>query len=303
MAAGLQHCTRARKGLGESVLLATYTSFGKFALASALATANFAGVASTAPAEESEDSRAAAERAKALFEKAASEYETSSYNAAVKTFTEAYLESQGIEDEAFRIKVQSAIFYNLARAHIKAYGVDREESHLHQAIELLNKSLSQTKDPKDQEQAHQTIAQAQEILDGLAQSQAGADGGEPEPEPEPEPGPVVDEPTVNKPMRIAGFALLGAGVVGGGLAGFGAAQAANAQKDYDAGPTAAIRDAAESKGDTANLLIISGSAAAGVFLAAGVTLVILSKKKGSSKTAAGLMLDANTAGLTWGGRF
>jgi hypothetical protein len=277
-------------------LLATYTSLGKIVVAVALSAVNYQFVG--APADESAESQAAAERARRLFDKAASEYETSSYNAAVKTFTEAYLASQDIEDDAFRIKVQSAIFYNLARAHIKAYGVDNEVSHLNQAIELLNKSLAQTENPKDQAQAHETIAEAQAILDGLA-----AEEPEPEPEPDPDPEPVVDEPSVNKPMRIAGFALLGAGAIGGGLAGFGAAQASSAQKDYDAGPTAAIREDAESKGDTANLLLISGSAAAGVFLAAGVTLVILSKKKGSSNTTAGLMLDANTAGLTWGGRF
>src|SRR5690606_29675464 len=134
--------------------------------------------------------------------------------------------SQKIEEEAFRIRVQSAIFYNLARAHIKAHGVDGNVEHLNQAIELLNKSVSQTKDPKDQEQAKETIAAAQEILDGLE----GPTGKDETPEGTPDDGstvvadpthePVVDEPltdeaTVNKPMRIGGFALIGAGVLGG----------------------------------------------------------------------------------------
>lgn len=248
-------------------------------------------VAAFAPAAGSDP---AADETRDLFERAATQYETSQYNGAVETYTQAYQRSLTIEDEELRGRVQAAIFFNLARAHVKAYALDKSAEHLQQAIDLLDKYLAQTADLADQLDAEQLLDEARTELDRVEDQQREDARAN-----EPSPAEVVNKPG----LKIAGYTLLGLGIAAGGAGIAGAVLAADAQDQYLAGPTRDDRDQAQDQGSIANTMIIAGSVSAGVLVGVGVTLVLVDRKRSRSRVSPTAWATPTSVGVAVGGRF
>ena len=244
----------------------------------------------------------AAENTRELFDKASTQYETSQYKESVATYTEAYQASRAIEDDGLRATVQAAIFFNLAQAHSKAYGLDESKDHLLKAVDLLEKYLAQTADLADKADAEALLEQAQAELDRLEllEQDEGATQGSLAPSLEQDEG---ETPRDKRGLRIGGFSLVGLGVAAGGLAVGGAALARQAEGQYAEGPSRAERDAALQKGSTANGLVLAGSISAGVCMGVGVALLIAARKRSKSTPTPSAWLSPTGAGVSIGGSF
>lgn len=244
------------------------------------------------------DPNQAAEDTRALFDKAASQYETSQYKEAVTTYTEAYQLSHSIDDEDLRALVQAAIFFNLAQAHSKAYALDKSKDHLLKTVDLLEKYLAQTADLADKADAEQLLEQTRAELDRLEEleraERLAASSSEQDQD---------ETPKDKKGLRIGGFSLVGLGVVAGGLATGGAALARQAEGEYVEGPSRAERDAALQKGSTANGLVLAGSISAGVFMTVGVALLIAGRKRAETAPTPSAWLSPTGAGVSIRGSF
>ncbi|MEM7152062.1 MAG: hypothetical protein AAF799_04430 [Myxococcota bacterium] len=252
----------------------------------------------------------AANETRELFDRAATQYQTSDYRGAVDSYTEAYRLSSSIEDSELRGSVQAAILYNLARAHSKAYRFDENPEHLRQQIDLLEKYLAQTADLADQQDARALLAEARKELEIVLATESPE-----EPESDADearstegiflattPSPTDDEPPKGRGMEIAGYVLLGLGVGSGGAAITGAVLSNRARDEHIAGPTLSDRNAAESKGSLGNGLIVGGSVAAGVLVTTGVALLIAGRKRRNGPTPTA-WVSPNGAGISMGGRF
>lgn len=243
-------------------------------------------------------SGSAADETRNLLDQAATQYETSDYRGAVDTYTEAYRLSSSIEDESLRGRVQAAILFNLARAHSKAYLLDASSEHLRQQVDLLEKYLAQTVDLADQLGAEELLDEARAELAFLAT----VEGEEEGPAQSLTPPVESDSKPIGPGLEAAGYTLLGLGIVSGGAAVTGAVLAAEARDEHITGPTIEDRNEAESKGSTANLMIIAGSAAAGVLVATGIALVAAGRKR-RKRFSHAAWATPTSAGLTLGGRF
>ncbi|MEM9456978.1 MAG: hypothetical protein AAGF11_22560 [Myxococcota bacterium] len=257
----------------------------------------------------------AADKTSDLFDRAATQYQTSDYRGAVETYTNAYRLSSSIVDAELRGEVQAAILFNLARAHSKAYVLDGNAERLLQQVDLLEKYLAQTADLADQRDAEELLAEAKLELDRLAEQQAAAEQqAQPREEPlravptpviDPEPqGSGQDSRIDSRPNRleIAGYTMLGLGVASGAAAVSGAVLASQARSEHIEGPTRADRDAAESKGSVANVMIFAGAAAAGVLVTAGITLAVVGRKRRANVRPLAWYAP-NGGGLALRGRF
>lgn len=238
----------------------------------------------------------AATDTEALFDRAAVQYETSDYVGAVDTYTEAYQLSFSIEDEELRGKVQAAILFNLGRAHSKAYALDQKVEHLRQEIDLLNKYLAQSADLADQMDAETLLRQAEIELrrvEAEAARRAEAEAARRQAE-GPQRPESVDVPA-KRGMQAAGYTLLGLGVAAGGVAVAGGVLADQAATDYAAGPTRDERDAAADRGGNADIMVIAGSASAGVLITTGIALAIAGRKRSAKKRRAATLTPTGWA--------
>lgn len=114
--------------------------------------------------------------------------------------------------------------------------------------------------------------------------------------------PPPEEPK-KKPgtgLIIGGGVSLGLGVGGLGLLVGGIIGASSAQKAFDSADTDSERDSAQKKGETMNALMIAGGVMGGVFVGAGVALVVLGVMK-NKKAAAGNAMLVPTFGRDYAG--
>ena len=265
-------------------------------------------LASTSPDPAASDTRD-------LFERAAVQYDTSEYVGAVEIFTEAYRRSAQIQDPDLRARVQAAIFFNLARAHSKAYAIDRKPERLLQAVDLLEKYLAQTADLSNEEVAQQFLEETQAELARLEEEKQKRD----------EAAAAMAEKRANekaeadrqrvqeaeassnyRSLIVGGSVLMGFGAVGGGVAVTGAILRSQAKKDYSKGPTLEDRNSASQRFDTANVLLVAGSVSAGVLVTTGLimTLVGVKKRKAQGQLASAVpFMTAGGGGLLIGGEF
>ncbi|MCH2108290.1 MAG: hypothetical protein MK135_03105 [Polyangiaceae bacterium] len=260
-------------------------------------------LASTSPDPAAADTRD-------LFERAAVQYDTSEYVGAVDIFTEAYRRSAQIQDPKLRARVQAAIFFNLARAHSKAYALDRKPEHLLQAVDLLEKYLAQTADLSNEEVARQFLEETQKELERLEQEKAkredAAAAKAEKTAAEREKTRLAEESAANyRGLIVGGSVLMGLGVAGGGVAVAGVFVGTKAKKDYDAGPTRDERLAADKRVNTANVMLITGSVSAGVLITTGLimTLTGVKKKKKSQFATAAPFFSPGGGGLVLSGEF
>lgn len=239
----------------------------------------------------------AAADARDLFERAEVQYDTSEYAGAVEIFTEAYRRSAQIQDPKLRARVQAAIFFNLARAHSKAYALDQKPERLLQAVELLEKYLAQTADLSNEEVARQFLEETRQELARLEEKKAKLEEAEvARAEKRAKAEAVEREKSQNakesasnyRGLIVGGSVLMGVGVAGGGVAIAGAFLGTQAKQDYRDGPTLDDRETATGRGNTANVMLWAGSISAGVLVTTGLvmTLAGVKQKKKNKKQLA-----------------
>ena len=91
------------------------------------------------PPQEGEEE--AVTRARDAYDEGKVAYDTSDYIVAVEKFTESFAAAEDITDPQLEAQVQSALHYNLGRAHLKAYELDNDATRLGKAKSELQKYL------------------------------------------------------------------------------------------------------------------------------------------------------------------
>jgi hypothetical protein len=170
-------------------------------------------------------------------------------------------------------------------AYVRAYRADRNRSHVDKAKTLLDEyetSLEASGGALGSEIASEK-AKVEDILAELAAAEQPDDEPDPEPDtggPDPEPDTVFVDDKPGRGLVIGGAVMLGVGAAGLGLMIGGMVGGGSAQKDFDASPPASTeRENIRKRGQTMNVLAITGGVVGGVFLSAGVALLIIGLKR------------------------
>jgi hypothetical protein len=179
-------------------------------------------------------------------------------------------------------------------AYVRAYRADEDRSHVDEAKALLDEyeaSLEASGGALGSEIASEK-AKVEDILAELA----AAEKPEDEPEDEPDPQPDTDVPvyTDEKPgqgLVIGGAVMLGVGAAGLGLMIGGLVGGGNAQKAFDTSmPGSAERETIEKRGQTMNILAITGGVVGGVFLGAGIALLVVGLQRNKAARLRNVMV-------------
>ena len=296
----MQRCpTRLRRPRGPAVTLSITISL---AFASVPCATN-AAAANASFVDEEDDTR----EAKRLYQEGRVHFETADYLEALASFKGAYQRAQGISSESFRNEVLVALLFNLARAHVKAFTIDGDASHLRQAEDLLGTYLASESPMVHQGDAEELRAEIAELeSEGVEPDDAedgGVSGGEP-------PDTAASEPQSDEPpaksgsgLVIGGGVLMGLSAVGLGLMTGGAVGASRAEQDYVDAANGDERETIDARGRTMNGLVVTGGVAAGVLLSAGIALLVVGKRRQRSNVALDVSASAGYAGLGLRGRF
>ena len=192
-------------------------------------------------------------------------------------------------------------------AYVRAYRNDENRSHVDKAKTLLDEyeaSLEASGGALGSEIASEK-AKVEDILAELAAAEQPDDEPDPEPDtggPDPEPDTVFVDEKPGRGLVIGGAVMLGVGAAGLGLMIGGMVGGAGAQKDFDASPPASTeREDIRKRGQTMNVLAITGGVVGGVFLSAGVALLIIGLKRNKEARLQNVMvlpeIGPNYAGL------
>ena len=237
--------------------------------------------------------------AEALYEQGKTLYETADYEGAIEKWTAAY---SMLGDDPSVAEIKTVLLYNIAGAHVEAYGIDEDITHLTKARVLLKRFNDNIDLLYQGEAADAEHARAQERIEELDAQIAEARAAEPEPEPEPEAQPEPEpearpepepERGINKPLVISGAVVggLGLGLIGLGVGAGVASSDANffteeALSDTDEGLL--LRRDQIAFGQTMNALTYVGYIAGGVLVTTGAVLVVLGVRKRSRSRSARL---------------
>jgi hypothetical protein len=257
--------------------------------------------------EEPEDALAAA---KAAHEEADAKYNTADYEGAIDAWQRAYAAlPRTPESNTYR----TLINYNIAAAYEKLFDLDGKVFHLKQAKVLLDKFEESIAEiyadaPADGEAER---VQVQEKLRRIEQRIAEAEGRTGAATTEPKPQPVVraDEPrprakNPGRGMIIGGGVLVGLGA--GALAGMIPALVIGERENDidDLAPDEFVeRGERFDDGRRANRGAIAAGVLAGVFVGAGIALIVVGAKRRAAKTAIAPSIGPRGAGLSIRGRF
>lgn len=163
-----------------------------------------------APAEESPEMQ----EAQALYSEGTAMFDSADYNGAVEKFTKALAIVQSVEgDDHTRL----SLLYNIASAHEKAHAIDKDVTHLRQALQLYERYRAfaqETGNLGDELDVETKIARLENQLRAADQIQRNRE--EAERREVPPPPPPVQEADWKKP-RNTGVGL----VVGGSVATIG----------------------------------------------------------------------------------
>ncbi|GEM_PF-1203969 len=262
------------------------------------------------------------EQAQELHERAQTRYEMFDFVQAIDLWMEAYRLLKA--DESTR-EIRNAIVWNIATARIKAYEVDKDVRHLHQGLLLLRKYLQEYVALYGTEpEAAAEKAKIETKLQELSSLINAAQPDEPVPSaPFPEktpptvastpattPPPVTDRQSPQRkgklgPLTIAGISSIVVGLGFAGLMTAGLVRATQVHQDFEDKPDE--RGELEVKGNQANTMGVAGMIGAGVFIATGVTLIIVDRvkrKKGSHTALVPVpTIGPGFAGASWSARF
>jgi tetratricopeptide (TPR) repeat protein len=266
--------------------------------------------AATEPPPATEEPDAALAAAKAAHEEADAKYNTADYQGAIDAWQRAYAAlPRTPESNTYR----TLINYNIAAAYEKLFDLDGKVSHLKQAKVLLEKFEESIAEiyadaPADGEaERAQVQEKLRRIEKRIAEAEGRTSGAATEPEPKPEPVPDEPGPREKKPGRgliIGGGVLVGLGV--GALAGMVPALVIGERENdiADLDPNDYEERGAQFEGGRrANRGAIAAGVLAGVFVGAGIALIVVGAKRRSAKTAFAPSIGPRGAGLSIHGRF
>lgn len=195
-------------------------------------------------------------------------------------------------------------------AYIRAYRNDENRSNIDKAKTLLDE-YEAALEASGAALGSEIASEKAKIEDILAEL-AAAEKPDPEPEPEPEPEPgggdqvFVDEKP-GQGLVIGGAVMLGVGAAGLGLMVGGLVGGGSAQKAFEDSMPGTEREDIRKRGQTMNILAITGGVVGGVFLGAGVALLIVGLKRNKEARLQNVMLlpevGPEYAGFGLSGRF
>ena len=276
-----------------------------------------ASLLSLAPAQDVAPESADLTEARRLFDEGTTRYEAADYEGAIEVFTLALGEvrGQGVDDFA----VRGLLLFNIGRAHMRAYEIDKDIEHLRQAQSIFARFVEEAEaypDEIDEADVNEARVQLDEIDRMLVAAERSGPG------PSSDGASTRDQPSADAAKlraRGIGLTVAGAALLGGGVGmlvwgtGYGpAAQAKVAELDqYDLpADTTAYADGeafiAEERRKGAAWMAAGGvTAALGVVgVALGVQQLVKAKKVTSERSlgaSASFTRDAVWFGVS--GRF
>lgn len=243
------------------------------------------------------------QEAQALYHKGGTRYEAADYLGAIEAFTEALQ----IVDEEGGTFSRLPLLWNIARAREKQFAIDRDITHLRQALVLYRNYYERVPDAGDAVEAHERIEDLERKIRAYAQIQKGKTS--PVSTISPPPPPPVEAPDLGRPTSWkVGVGLLssGAAVTVGGVAVFGygasfrgrasrsAEQVTGGDREHPAWDQSQDYIAAERRRGAVVMGVGGALAAAGV---AGVVVGALQVRKSKVKVA------PSYGGVVLSGRF
>lgn len=247
-------------------------------------------------------------KARELYSRGETRYETFDYEGAIDLWTEAYGK---LRESPQSSAVRAALVYNIATARVNAYEVDKDVRQLHRAKLLLSKYIADyvqiygdnfetlqeiSKIKAKQEEIDRMIAEVERTgTADVEQSSGPVDLGELDPAPPAQPSA---EPTDRKrklgPMGIAGIVTASLGVAMAGVMVGGLVGGMKKRDDYE--QLGADREGLEAEGITMNRLAVGSGIAAGALVVTGVVLLVVDVTKRRRNVTA-RRLDAGPTSL------
>jgi hypothetical protein len=251
--------------------------------------------------------------AKRLFDEGLARYDAADYEGAIEVFTLALSEvrGQGVSD----FDIRGLLLFNIGRAHVRAWEIDRDVEHLRQAQKIIRTFLEEA---NSKEYAGiidaETLKSAEVQLAEIDRELAG-----PAPADEPEDEPESDQPSADVSpqakrhratgigLTVSGVAVLGAGV---GMLVWGTTYGPDAQAQVDGFTPQTMSVlaqgddfiAAERRKGTAWMAGGGVAAALGVAgLAVGIQQLIKAKRTKAPSVSAGV--GPQGVGVVVSGRF
>jgi hypothetical protein len=243
-----------------------------------------------------------------LWQQAQARSDTADYGEAIVLLTRLYEAiAADPEAEALRLRVQWA----LHQAHLGAWGVDRDPTHLYVARDLLRKYGEAL--PVGEVEQRAKAAAALADVEALVTSEQARTEPEPTPEPRPEPEPELEPtepapepaqprplPSSHRPLILLGSIGVGLGVAGLGVMAGGLGYADAAVERFETQPQE--RAAARSDIGRGNTIAVAGAAAGGVLLVGGAVVLALGLQR-RSRAGGSLAAGPAALGLGWRVRF
>ncbi len=232
------------------------------------------------PPEPSSQAEAAAE-----YEAGITAYETRDYAGAIEAFTRAFELAAEIEDEDKRATAMNRLRFNLARAHVGAFGIEQDPKHLRTAESLLvdyrKQERRQGRNPDADVDLHRLEQELENALDAIEPAAAAAEG------PEPAPGPSVDldepAPERRRGRIIAGGTLLGLGAASLGVMGYSLARGSALKQEYLDDPTASGRSSLADQGRQWNVIAGVTGGVGGALAIGGAALLVTGLRPGKGR--------------------
>ena len=274
-----------------------------------------AGTGGTAAPDSHEEMQAGAlDQARELHQRATDMFKTSEFDRAIDLWLQAYSMVPPTEDNA---TIRNAIVFNLCKAQIEQYYIDRDVTRLRKAQRLLRNYLADFRAVHGEgESAEREKERVDEILSEIERELERAEGKQNTPEPTPavvEPLPTQDEepakPIDKTPRPGTGLIVGGAVTTAAGLGLLGAmiggsVRGKNLRNDAD-DPMTPAEDIPQldADGKTANQLAIATGIIGGILLGGGVAMLVVGAKKRSQSVAWSPVLSPGFVGISSGGRF
>jgi tetratricopeptide (TPR) repeat protein len=262
-----------------------------------------------------QDPDPAATEAQSLYKQGVAAYGSSDYEKAVELFRAAFEQAQNITDDELKGVVITTLWFNLARAQVKAYDIDPDAKRLRQAKDLIGKylALDLSEDERRDADAVRSdvearLAEAKPVPsdapdtgDGTDSAGGGSDPATVEPTTD---IPATDGKKPGRGLIIGGAVVGGVGLATGvALSATAAVMGRNAEDDYVLAESITERDDAALRGYDANTIGIVGLAAGGALLVTGAALVAVGVLKNKRAASAAPMAGRGTLGVTVGFRF
>lgn len=213
---------------------------------------------------------------------------TSDYPTAIERLTVIY-DRVALDPDS--VALRRRVQWSLHEAHLGAFGVDGDPSHLHIAADLLGKYAEDLDeaDVEQRERAAASLAEVEALIAGLPEPEPEPEPvpepepqpqpqPQPEPEPEPEPEPQPARRSDGRPLLITGAVFTGLGVAATGMLVGGLVSANRAVTRFEEEP----EQRADARSDIrrGNTLGVAGGVMAGAFIVSGAVLLALGIQRG-----------------------